>query len=177
MARPTLADTWPFYVANRPEQPNTDLEVTDKYSGETFARVALAGADDIDRAIRRGLERFEIVRDVERQFGGVFRFTRGDLPGDQYQWRAGCVRVAVFGLSRDRIEDGAAAAALHATIDGRQGLGIDSVTFAAARAACLHGSAPAAVQQHPVIGGFTRSEITVVGISGNHIVGLVGQDA
>jgi acyl-CoA reductase-like NAD-dependent aldehyde dehydrogenase len=46
-----LPDRYPFYVANRPETPNTDLAVTDKYSGEVATRVALAGAADIDRAI------------------------------------------------------------------------------------------------------------------------------
>jgi len=46
-----LATSYPFYVANRPEQPNTDLEVTDKYSGEVVTRVALAAEADIDRAI------------------------------------------------------------------------------------------------------------------------------
>jgi len=46
-----LADRYPFYLANRPEQPNADLEVTDKYRGEVVTRVALASAADIDRAI------------------------------------------------------------------------------------------------------------------------------
>jgi acyl-CoA reductase-like NAD-dependent aldehyde dehydrogenase len=42
---------WPYYLANKPEMPNTDLEVTDKYSGEVIARVAMAG----ESAIRRGI--------------------------------------------------------------------------------------------------------------------------
>jgi acyl-CoA reductase-like NAD-dependent aldehyde dehydrogenase len=42
---------WPLYVANKPEQPNLDLEVTDKYSGEVMARVAAADSATIDRAI------------------------------------------------------------------------------------------------------------------------------
>jgi aldehyde dehydrogenase (NAD+) len=46
-----LAERYPFYLANRPEQPNADLAVHDKYSGELATRVALAGPDDIDRAI------------------------------------------------------------------------------------------------------------------------------
>jgi acyl-CoA reductase-like NAD-dependent aldehyde dehydrogenase len=46
-----LRDRYPFYVANRPETPNTNLAVTDKYSGEVATRVALADATDIDRAI------------------------------------------------------------------------------------------------------------------------------
>ncbi len=46
-----LAKSYPFYLANRPEQPNTDLEVTDKFSGDVVTRVALAAEADIDRAI------------------------------------------------------------------------------------------------------------------------------
>jgi acyl-CoA reductase-like NAD-dependent aldehyde dehydrogenase len=46
-----LRDTYPFYLANRPETPNTDLVVTDKYSGAPVARVPLADAATIDRAI------------------------------------------------------------------------------------------------------------------------------
>jgi len=42
---------YPFYVANRAEQPNRDLEVTDKFTGEVATRVALADAKAIDRAI------------------------------------------------------------------------------------------------------------------------------
>ena len=42
---------WPFYLANQPEMPNTDLKVLDKYSGDVAAQVALADAADIDRGI------------------------------------------------------------------------------------------------------------------------------
>jgi len=42
---------YPFYLANRPERPNSDLEVEDKYRGETAARVARADSDVLDRAI------------------------------------------------------------------------------------------------------------------------------
>jgi len=47
----TLQETYPIYVANRPELPNTDLAVNDKYSGETATRTALADPATIDRAI------------------------------------------------------------------------------------------------------------------------------
>jgi acyl-CoA reductase-like NAD-dependent aldehyde dehydrogenase len=43
--------SFPYYLANRPESPNTDLEVTDKYSGEVAYRVAMADVAAIDRAI------------------------------------------------------------------------------------------------------------------------------
>jgi acyl-CoA reductase-like NAD-dependent aldehyde dehydrogenase len=46
-----LRERYPFYVANRPETPNENLAVTDKYTGEVATRVALAGAADIDRGI------------------------------------------------------------------------------------------------------------------------------
>jgi len=46
-----LKDSYPFYLANRPEAPNTDLEVFDKYSGAVATRVAMASPADIDRAI------------------------------------------------------------------------------------------------------------------------------
>ena len=43
--------TYPYYLANKPVAPNDDLEVTDKYSGEIVARVAVADARAIDTAI------------------------------------------------------------------------------------------------------------------------------
>ncbi|MFA5939765.1 MAG: aldehyde dehydrogenase family protein [Sinimarinibacterium sp.] len=46
-----LQPSYPFYLANRPEQPNADLVVTDKYSGKPATHVAQARAADIDRAI------------------------------------------------------------------------------------------------------------------------------
>jgi acyl-CoA reductase-like NAD-dependent aldehyde dehydrogenase len=46
-----MKDTWPLYLANEPQQPNTDLHVTDKYSGEVVAKVALAEPEVIDQAI------------------------------------------------------------------------------------------------------------------------------
>jgi acyl-CoA reductase-like NAD-dependent aldehyde dehydrogenase len=46
-----LQASYPFYLGNKPESPNTDLEVFDKYTGEVVTRVALASPADIDRAI------------------------------------------------------------------------------------------------------------------------------
>ena len=42
---------FPYYLANKAVSPNTDLEVTNKFTGETAYRVALADADTIDKAI------------------------------------------------------------------------------------------------------------------------------
>jgi acyl-CoA reductase-like NAD-dependent aldehyde dehydrogenase len=46
-----LKDVYPLYLANEARQPNADLEVTDKYSGEVAFRCALADAAMIDEAI------------------------------------------------------------------------------------------------------------------------------
>ena len=48
---PTLKDTYPLYLNNKAQQPNTDLAVTDKYSGEVAFRTALATPEIIDAAI------------------------------------------------------------------------------------------------------------------------------
>ncbi|MDB5716790.1 MAG: aldehyde dehydrogenase [Sphingomonas bacterium] len=46
-----LQDTYPLYLANEAQQPNTDLPVTDKFTGEVATRVALADAAMIDAGI------------------------------------------------------------------------------------------------------------------------------
>lgn len=51
-----LKDTYPLYLNNKAAQPNTDLAVTDKYTGEVAFRTALATPDIIDEAIA-GAER------------------------------------------------------------------------------------------------------------------------
>ena len=54
--------SFPLYVANVPETPNTDLEVTDKYTGEVAYRVPLADPATIDRAIGAAVEAAEPMR-------------------------------------------------------------------------------------------------------------------
>jgi acyl-CoA reductase-like NAD-dependent aldehyde dehydrogenase len=46
-----LKQQYPYYLANRPQQPNADLEVIDKYSGQVAMRVALANTDVLEKAI------------------------------------------------------------------------------------------------------------------------------
>ncbi|KLE35242.1 aldehyde dehydrogenase family protein [Aurantiacibacter luteus] len=46
-----LKDTYPLYLNNKAQQPNTDLEVTDKFTGEVAFRTALASPQIIDEAI------------------------------------------------------------------------------------------------------------------------------
>ena len=46
-----LKDKYPLYVANEARQTNTDLKVTDKYTGEVATLVALADSKIIDEGI------------------------------------------------------------------------------------------------------------------------------
>ena len=57
-----LQESYPYYLANRAESPNTDLEVTDKYTGKVATRVAMADAATIDRAIAAAVEASEPMR-------------------------------------------------------------------------------------------------------------------
>jgi acyl-CoA reductase-like NAD-dependent aldehyde dehydrogenase len=54
-----LQAEYPFFLANKAEQPNSELLVTNKYSGEVATRVALARPADIDRAIAAAVEAAE----------------------------------------------------------------------------------------------------------------------
>src|SRR5260370_37875101 len=65
-----LKKSYPYYLANEPVAANTDLEVTDKFSGEVATRVALADAKAIDHAIGRAVDALAALREVppfERQ--------------------------------------------------------------------------------------------------------------
>ncbi len=57
-----LKPTYPYYLANEPKGPNTDLEVTDKYSGEIATRVAMADANTIDAAIDAAVQAADDMR-------------------------------------------------------------------------------------------------------------------
>ncbi|MFM7350482.1 MAG: aldehyde dehydrogenase family protein [Erythrobacter sp.] len=46
-----LKSVYPLYLNNKPVQPNTDLEVTDKYTGEVAFRTAMATPDIIEEGI------------------------------------------------------------------------------------------------------------------------------
>ncbi|MHC4235685.1 MAG: aldehyde dehydrogenase family protein, partial [Planctomycetota bacterium] len=59
-----LAESYPYYLANRPVAPNADLGVTDKYSGKVAARVSLADAQAIDHAIGKAVEAAEPMREM-----------------------------------------------------------------------------------------------------------------
>jgi acyl-CoA reductase-like NAD-dependent aldehyde dehydrogenase len=54
-----LKDIYPLYLNNKAEQPNADLEVTDKYTGEVAFRCAQADAKTIDAGIQGAVEAAE----------------------------------------------------------------------------------------------------------------------
>jgi acyl-CoA reductase-like NAD-dependent aldehyde dehydrogenase len=63
-------EKYPYYLTNKAEQPNTDLEVTDKFTGKVVTRVALADAKAIDSAIDAAVKAAEPMRQMrpyERQ--------------------------------------------------------------------------------------------------------------
>jgi acyl-CoA reductase-like NAD-dependent aldehyde dehydrogenase len=64
-----LEETYPYYLANKPVHANTDLEVTDKYSGEVVSRVAMAGED----AIREAFDKAEAAREAMQELPAFHR--------------------------------------------------------------------------------------------------------
>ena len=65
-----LNDTYPLYLNNKAAQPNTDLAVTDKYTGEVAFRTALATPEVINEAIAgavRAAEPMAEMASFERQ--------------------------------------------------------------------------------------------------------------
>lgn len=59
-----MKEQYPYYLANKPQQPNSDLEVTDKYSGNIATRVAIADKDAIDSAIAATVEASKPMREL-----------------------------------------------------------------------------------------------------------------
>ena len=58
-----LRDAYPYYLANKAVQANTDLEVTDKYTGKVATRVAQADAAAIHAAIDAAVRSQKALRD------------------------------------------------------------------------------------------------------------------
>ncbi len=56
-----LKPTYPYYLANQAVAANTDLKVTDKFTGEVATRVALADAKVIDQAIAASVDAQEAM--------------------------------------------------------------------------------------------------------------------
>ena len=59
-----LRERYPYYLANEACQPNEDLAVVDKFTGEVATRVALADHAAIDAAIQAADESFENMRSM-----------------------------------------------------------------------------------------------------------------
>ncbi len=59
-----LKDTYPYYLANEAVQANTDLAVTDKFSGEVAFRCALADTTAIDAGIAAAVEAAEPMAEM-----------------------------------------------------------------------------------------------------------------
>ncbi len=57
-----LREQYPYYLANKPVQPNADLVVTNKYTNEPACRVAQADAKAIDAAIGEAVKALEQTR-------------------------------------------------------------------------------------------------------------------
>jgi acyl-CoA reductase-like NAD-dependent aldehyde dehydrogenase len=57
-----LRETYPYYLAGRAVAANADLVVTNKYTGQPAARVALADAAAVEQAIAAAAEAFERTR-------------------------------------------------------------------------------------------------------------------
>jgi acyl-CoA reductase-like NAD-dependent aldehyde dehydrogenase len=57
-----LKDSYPYYLANKPVAANSDLAVTDKYTGEIATRAALSDTATIDRAIAASVQTAEPLR-------------------------------------------------------------------------------------------------------------------
>lgn len=57
-----LRETYPYWLAGEACQPNADLTVTDKFTGEVATRVAMADAEAIEAAITAADASFEAMR-------------------------------------------------------------------------------------------------------------------
>ena len=65
-----LEKSYPFYLANKAEKPNTDLKVHDKYSGKLATEVAMASPEHIDKAIGAAVKAQQAMQEMapyERQ--------------------------------------------------------------------------------------------------------------
>ena len=65
-----MKKNWPYYLANEPKEPNHDLEVMDKFTGELAAKVAVADPATIEKGIEgcvEAAEPFANMAPYERQ--------------------------------------------------------------------------------------------------------------
>ncbi len=59
-----LKEQYPYYLANEAKSPNTDLAVTDKFTGEVATHVAMADVSTIDEAIAAAAAADEPMRQL-----------------------------------------------------------------------------------------------------------------
>ena len=59
-----LAKTYPFYLANRAQAPNTELAVRDKFTGEIATRVAQADSEILSQALAAATAATEPMRRI-----------------------------------------------------------------------------------------------------------------
>jgi acyl-CoA reductase-like NAD-dependent aldehyde dehydrogenase len=60
-----LRKTYPYYLANLPQRPNTDLAVLDKYSSKVVTRVAVPDAKTVEKAIVAAVKATKPMRDFK----------------------------------------------------------------------------------------------------------------
>ena len=60
-----LRKTYPYYLANLPQQPNTDLAVLEKYSGKLATRVAVPDAKAVEKAIAAAVKAATPMREFK----------------------------------------------------------------------------------------------------------------
>ncbi len=60
-----MQSSFPYYLANEPHSPNTDLDVVDKFTGEVATRVAMADAQTIDAAIAASVQAAEPMQEMK----------------------------------------------------------------------------------------------------------------
>ena len=123
--RAKLRDSYPLFLNNRAAAPNSDLAVTDKYTGEIATRVPLANSEMIDEGIRGAAQAFDTFR---------------RWPA----WRRKAVLQHVVNRMGERHEEFACALAVEAgkpikDARGEITRGIDTFTLAAEEATRMYG--------------------------------------
>ena len=57
-----LKPSYPFFLANKPQLPNTDLVVLDKANGEPASETAQASKEDLENAIQAAVDATQVMR-------------------------------------------------------------------------------------------------------------------
>ena len=60
-----LKKSYPYYLANKAQRPNTDLAVLDKYSGKIATRVAVSDATAVEKAIVAAVKATQPMREFK----------------------------------------------------------------------------------------------------------------